>query len=60
VVKIQVEIFWIVTQCTKRFEGLCCLQLQGEPQHYTASQPRRPQVECLTLLLFKTGHSVLK
>jgi hypothetical protein len=35
VVKIQVEVLWVVTPCSdvvgyQRFEGPCCLHLQGE------------------------------
>jgi len=63
-VKIQVEVFCVVTQCNvmvgyHHFRGPSCLHLQSEvdraewtsetlavvlPQHYTASQPRRPRL----------------
>jgi len=50
---ILVKVLWVVMPCNiilgyqYQFEGLCCLQLQGEvqPQQYTASQPRRPWLE---------------
>jgi len=40
--KIPVVVFWAV-----RFRGPCCLHLQIAvlPQHCTASQPTRPQLE---------------
>jgi hypothetical protein len=54
----QVEDFWVVTPCSvvvgdQRLGGPDCLHIQGEvlrnggglPQHYTASQPRRPRLE---------------
>jgi len=45
--KIQVELFWVVTPCSvvvrnRHFGGTCCLHVQGE---VTASQPRRPRLE---------------
>jgi len=45
VVKIQVEVFWVVMPCSvvaghQQFGGTCCLHLH---QHYAASQLRRPQ-----------------
>jgi hypothetical protein len=56
----QVDVFCIVTPCNvvvgyQCFRGPCCLHLQGEvgipPQHYTASQPRRPRLEIYNLFL---------
>jgi len=53
-VMFQVEVFWVVTQCSvvkqERFRGACCLHLQGRKvpipsQHYAASQPRRPLLD---------------
>jgi hypothetical protein len=57
-VKIQVEIFWVVTRCGhvveyKLIGRPCCLEDESNkvlrnvgtlPQHYTASQPRRPRL----------------
>jgi hypothetical protein len=41
-VKIQVEVFWVVTPCNvavgyQRFEGPCCLHLQGEVKRWYRS-----------------------
>jgi hypothetical protein len=45
-------VFWVVMLCSvaveyQRFRGPCCLHLQVGilPQHYMASQLRRPQFE---------------
>jgi hypothetical protein len=63
-VKIQVEVFWVVTPCCvviayQRFGGPCCLQLQGDAQMGAAwssqqlvsyhSTPRRRNSEDLDL-----------
>jgi len=50
---IQVEVLWVVTPYSvvlgyKHFRGLC--YLHGPPKHhYTALQPRRPQLEASLL-----------
>jgi hypothetical protein len=54
----QVEVFWVVTPCSIAVENPYCLHLHPEdggsmdlwivgilPQHYTASQPRKPRLE---------------
>jgi hypothetical protein len=56
-VMFQVEVFWVVTPCS-------AVHLQGEdgggmdfwnvsflPQHYTASQPRRPRFKYLSYIV---------
>jgi len=56
-VKIQAEVFWVVTLCSIAagycFEGLCCLHLQGEvllQPCYTVSQPGPPWFEGVGML----------
>jgi hypothetical protein len=55
------EVFRVVTPCSvvlghRRFRGPCCLRLQGEvttgisPQHYTASETRRPRLRTDNIL----------
>jgi hypothetical protein len=55
-VMFHVQVFWVVTPCSvsggyRRFGDSCCLHLQDPwnggilPQHYTASQPRRPGLQ---------------
>jgi len=48
VVKIQVEVFWIVTSC-----GVALRNVGILPQHYSVPQPRRPRFEYR--LLFCVG-----
>jgi len=51
VMKIEDKVFWVVTPCTvvagyQHFRGSMDLWNVGIlPQHYTASQPRRPRLE---------------
>jgi hypothetical protein len=49
-VKIEVEVFWVVTPCSSNDPedgGSKVLRnVDILPQHYTASQPRRPRLEC--------------
>jgi hypothetical protein len=59
-VKIQVDVFWFVTQCnfTEKMEAARLsetLVSYRNPQHYTASQPRRFGIE-LTCICFCTLH----
>jgi hypothetical protein len=47
-VKIQVEVVWVMMPCSVAvgyhcFRGPC--YLHRHPEHYTVSQPRRPQLE---------------
>jgi len=60
VVMFQVEFFWVVTLCSLVLHaedgGIMDLRNAGIlPQHYTASQPRRPRLD--TRRLFGNGLS---
>jgi len=53
---IQVEVFWVVTPCSvvvgyQRFGVPSCLHLQGEDGSSMASQPRRPQLDTICLIV---------
>jgi hypothetical protein len=62
-VKIQVQVFWVVTSCNdvvghQHFGRPCCLHLQFIlPQHYTTTQSSRPPLHITkTRKPFRTLH----
>jgi hypothetical protein len=48
-VKIHVEVFWFVTPQSEDGGSKLLRNVGIIPQHYTASQPRRLQFECVAI-----------